>query len=266
MRARDASMTPTGILVHDRDGVRSVVLHRAEKKNALTVAMYAALADAVVSAAPDGVGALLLAASGDTFTAGNDLRDFLDHPPRGQDAPVFRFLHGLVETDVPIVAAVRGNAVGIGTTMLLHCDVVYAAPSARFKLPFIDLGLVPEAGSSVLLQRRLGRARAGAALYLGETIGADAAHAAGLITAIVADDALDAHADAAARAIAAKPREAVRQTKRLLNHDRDTIIAAIARESAAFTARLASDETRSAMQAFFSRAAPAASPRSVTPR
>ncbi|HEY0396148.1 MAG TPA: enoyl-CoA hydratase-related protein [Candidatus Elarobacter sp.] len=247
-------MTSLGITVEDRAGVRHVVLDRPEKKNALTTAMYAALGDAVASAADAGIGALLLSARGDTFTAGNDLRDFLEQPPHGEDAPVFRFLLGLVQTDVPVIAAVRGNAVGIGTTMLLHCDLVYAAPSARFKVPFVDLGLVPEAGSSVLLQRRIGRARAGAALYLGETIGADQAYADGIVTKIVADDALDAEADAAARAIAAKPREAVRETKRLVTYDRDEIVAAIGRESAAFRARLASDEARAAMAAFFQRA------------
>ncbi len=247
-------MTSTGVLVRDANGVRTVVLDRPEKKNALTVAMYATLAEAVTTAEADGVGALLIAASGDTFTAGNDLRDFLADPPRGPDAPVSRFLHALVDTDVPIVAAVRGAAIGIGTTMLLHCDIVYASPTARFTMPFVDLGIVPEAGSSVLLQRRIGRARAGAALYLGETIDADAALASGLIAKLVAGDALDADAETAARSIAAKPREAVRETKRLLNYDRDVVKAAIARESAAFTARLQSDEARAAMSAFFTRA------------
>ena len=248
-------MTSLGISVEDRDGVRHVVLDRADKKNALTTAMYAALGEAVESAQRDDVGAILLEARGDTFTAGNDLRDFLDQPPHGEDAPVFRFLYGLARTDVPVIAAVRGAAVGIGTTMLLHCDLVYAAPSVRFKVPFVDLGLVPEAASSVLLPRRIGRARAGAALYLGETIGAEQAYADGIVTKIVADDALDAEAEAAARAIAAKPREAVRQTKRLVNWDRDVVESAIARESTAFRARLASDEARAAMSAFFQRGA-----------
>ena len=227
-------MTSLGVCVEDRDGVRHVLLDRPEKKNALTTSMYAVLADAIASAADDDVGALLIGARGDTFTAGNDLRDFLEHPPHGDDAPVSRFLSGLITTDVPIVAAVRGAAVGIGTTMLLHCDVVFAAPTARFKVPFVDLGLVPEAGSSVLLARRIGRARAGAALYLGETISADQACADGLVTRLVADDVLDAEAEAAARAIAAKPRAAVRETKRLVNHDRDAILAAMAREGVAF--------------------------------
>lgn len=248
-------MTSLGITVEDREGVRHVVLDRPEKKNALTTAMYAALGDAVVTAAHDGAGALLITARGDTFTAGNDLRDFLEQPRQGDDAPVFRYLFGLARTDVPVIAAVRGAAIGIGTTMLLHCDLVYAAPSAKFKVPFVDLGLVPEAGSSVLLQRRIGRARAGAALYLGETISAEQAYADGLVTKIVADDALDAEAEAAARAIAAKPREAVRQTKRLVNHDRETIVDAIRRESAAFSERLASEEARAVMSAFFQRPA-----------
>jgi len=247
-------MTSTGITVRDAGGVRTVVLDRPEKKNALTVAMYAVLADAVASAEADDVGALLLTASGDAFTAGNDLRDFLADPPRGPDAPVIRFLHALVDTDVPIVAAVRGAAIGIGTTMLLHADVVYASPDARFVLPFVDLGIVPEAGSSVLLQQRIGRARAGAALYVGEAIDANAALASGLIAKVVDDDALDAAAAAAASAIAAKPRAAVRETKRLLRYDRDAVRAAIARETEAFTARLSSDEARAAMTAFFTRA------------
>jgi enoyl-CoA hydratase/carnithine racemase len=248
-------MTSLGISVADRDGVRHVVLDRPDKKNALTVAMYAALADAVTSAASDGVGALLIGARGDTFTAGNDLRDFLEQPPHGDDAPVIRFLIGLATTDVPVIAAVRGAAVGIGTTMLLHCDLVYASPAAKFKVPFVDLGLVPEAGSSVLLPRRIGRAHAGSALYLGESLSAEQAYAGGIVSTIVADDALDAEADAAARAIAAKPQEAVRATKRLVTHDRAEVVDAIRRESAAFAERLASSEARAAMSAFFTRGA-----------
>ena len=248
-------MTSLGISVEDRDGVRHVVLDRPDKKNALTTAMYAALAEAIASAGQDDVGALLLSARGETFTAGNDLRDFLEQPPRGEDAPVFRFLNGLVTTDVPLIAAVRGAAIGIGTTMLLHCDLVYAAPGATFKLPFVDLGLVPEAGSSVLLARRIGRARAGAALFLGETIGAQQAYDDGLVTTLVDDALLDETAASAARAIAAKPRQAVRETKRLVNWDRETILAAIARESAAFGERLASDEARAVISAFFQRGA-----------
>jgi enoyl-CoA hydratase/carnithine racemase len=248
-------MISMGISVENSDGVRHVVLDRPDKKNALTAAMYAVLADAVTSAAQDDVGALLIGARGDTFTAGNDLRDFLDQPPHGDDAPVYRFLIGLATTDVPIVAAVRGNAVGVGTTMLLHCDLVYASPAATFKVPFVDLGLVPEAGSSVLLPRRIGRAHAGSALYLGEPISAEQAYADGIVSKVVADDELDAHADAAARAIAAKPREAVRATKRLVTYDRDTVVAAIRREGTAFRERLGSDEARAAMSAFFTRGA-----------
>jgi enoyl-CoA hydratase/carnithine racemase len=246
-------MTSLGISVEDREGVRHVVLDRPDKKNALTVAMYAVLADAIASAEDDDVGAVLIGARGDTFTAGNDLRDFLEQPPHGDDAPVIRFLTGLARTDVPVIAAVRGAAVGIGTTMLLHCDLVYAAPSAKFKVPFVDLGLVPEAGSSVLLRQRIGRARAGAALFLGEAIDAQQAYAGGIVTEIVDDAQLDETAESAARAIAAKPRQAVRETKRLVNHDREAILAAIARETTAFSARLASDEARAAMSAFFQR-------------
>jgi enoyl-CoA hydratase/carnithine racemase len=248
-------MISLGVSVTDRDGVRHLVLDRADKKNALTAAMYAALGDAIVSASKDDVGAVVISGRGSVFTAGNDLRDFLDHPPHGDDAPVFHFLQGLMQTDVPIVAAVRGAAVGIGTTMLLHCDVVYATPNASFRAPFVDLGLVPEAASSVLLPRRIGRARTGAAIFLGEPIDAQTALTAGLISAIVSDEELDAKAEAAARAIAAKPRQAVRETKRLMNHDREANLEAMWRESVAFRERLASDEARAAMASFFQRSA-----------
>lgn len=248
-------MSSHEITVDDRAGVRYITLNRPEKKNALTSAMYAAFADAVQTASGDDIGAVLLRANGGAFTAGNDLRDFLEHPPRAGDAPPYRLMTAMVTTDVPVVAAVRGPAVGIGTTMLLHCDLVYAAPTAVFRVPFVDLGLVPEFASSVLLPRRIGRARAGAALYLGDAINADAALAAGLVTNLVADAALDDAAEVSAHAIAAKPREAVRQTKRLLNHDRDELLAAIHRESEAFAERLVSSEARAAMSSFFERAA-----------
>jgi enoyl-CoA hydratase/carnithine racemase len=246
-------MTALGISVDDSDGVRHVILDRPDKKNAITSAMYAALADAITSAQDGGVGAILLGARGETFTAGNDLRDFLEQPPADDDAPVFRFLLALATNEIPLIAAVRGAAVGIGTTLLLHCDLVYAAPSARFRVPFVDLGLVPENASSVLLPRAIGRARAGAALYLGETIDAASAYADGIVTKVVDDAELDVVALNAARVIAAKPREAVRATKRLVDHDRDEILAAIRREGTVFRERLGSAETRAALSAFFSR-------------
>jgi enoyl-CoA hydratase/carnithine racemase len=246
-------MTALGISVEDRDGVRHITIDRPDKKNAITSAMYAAMADAIDSAVGEDVGAMLISARGETFTAGNDLRDFLEQPPTGEDAPVFRFLLALARTDVPLIAAVRGAAVGVGTTMLLHCDLVYAAPSALFKVPFVELGLVPENASSVLLPRTMGRAHAGAALYLGETIDAERACADGIVTKIVEDDELDATALTAANAVAAKPREAVRATKRLVGHDRAAIIAALEREGIAFRERLASPEARAAMTAFFQR-------------
>jgi enoyl-CoA hydratase/carnithine racemase len=250
-------MASVGVAVEDREGVRRLLLDRPEKKNALTAAMYDVLAGAVASASSDDVGALLIAARGDAFTAGNDLRDFLERPPLGEGAPVFRFLLALARTDVPIVAAVRGAAVGIGTTMLLHCDLVYAAPSARFRLPFVDLALVPEAGSTLLLPRLVGRARAGAALFLGETIEPPDALVSGLLTQIVDDGELDGAAEAAARTIAAKPRGAVHATKRLLTHDRPAVIDAIRREAEVFAERLASAEARATMAAFFDKGAKA---------
>jgi enoyl-CoA hydratase/carnithine racemase len=247
-------MISLGISVEDRDGVRHVTLDRPDKKNALTVAMYATMADAIDAAADDDVGALLITANGPTFCAGNDIRDFLERSA-GADSPAFRFLRALATTDVPLVVGVRGAAVGIGTTMLLHADVVYAAPSAALRLPFVDLGLVPEAGSTVLLPRLLGNARAGAALFLGEVIDAARAERDGLISAIVPDDELDAKAAAAARTIAAKPRGAARATKALLHSDRKQIVEAIGREGAMFAERLQSAEARAVLSAFLERGA-----------
>jgi enoyl-CoA hydratase/carnithine racemase len=247
------------VSVTDRDGVRYVVLNRTDKKNAITNAMWTELARALETAAPDGCGALLIMSSASIFTAGNDLGDFLAAPPRDADAPVFRFLRSLVQIPIPVVAAVRGAAVGVGATLLLHCDLVYVTESAKLKLPFVDLGLVPEAASSVLLARTIGRARAGAAIYLGEALSAADALAHGIATAVVADEHLEETASQAALAIARKPRAAVIETKQLMNHDREHILATIAREGQAFMRRLDSDEARKAMSGFF--AAPAA-PRS----
>jgi enoyl-CoA hydratase/carnithine racemase len=241
------------VAVHDRDGVRHVVLDRPEKKNALTDQMWTGLADALGSASEAGCGAVLITGRGPAFTAGNDLKDFLEHPPRDEAAPVFRFLRSLVSLDVPLIAAVRGAAIGIGTTLLLHCDLVYASPTVKLKLPFVDLGLVPEAASSVLLPRLVGRARAGRILLLAETLDAEQALDLGLVSKIVADENLDVEAEAAARAIAAKPRQAIRETKRLLTHDRAEIVAAIEREGASFRRQLASPEAQAAMASFFKR-------------
>src|SRR5579859_5337988 len=206
--------------------IRTLVIDRPEKKNAITAAMYASLAaDLDAARRDDDVGAVVITGAGSTFTAGNDLRDFLENPPTGEDAPVFRFLFALAEFDKPLVAAVRGPAIGIGTTMLLHCDVVYASPSARFQMPFLDLGLVPEGASTLLLPRLVGDRRAAQWLMLGEPFDATTAVTVGIANEIVPDEALLGHAQKVAERLAAKPRLAMRYTKHLIRHDRADVLA-----------------------------------------
>ena len=236
--------------------VLHLALDRPEKKNALTRAMYGRLADLLAEAAADGaVRVVVLSGSGGVFTAGNDLGDFLQDPPTGPDSPVFRFLQATATFPKPLVAAVAGPAIGIGTTILLHCDLAYAAPDALLRMPFVDLGLVPEAASSLLLPRLAGPARAAEMLLFGDPIAADAAHAVGLVNAVVADPV--AHALERAAALAQKPPAAVRQTKALLRHDAaDAVGAAFAREGALFVERLGSPEAQEAFTAFFEKRPP----------
>jgi enoyl-CoA hydratase/carnithine racemase len=234
--------------------IRTLVINRPDKKNAITAAMYTSLAADLDAARHDeSVGAVVITGAGTVFTAGNDLRDFLENPPAGEDAPVFRFLTTLAEFDKPLVAAVRGVAVGIGTTMLLHCDLVYVAPSARFHMPFVDLGLVPEAASTLLLPRLVGPQRAAQWLLLAEPFNAETAVSVGLANAIVPDEEVLAHAVTMAEIIDAKPRNAVRQTKRLLRSDRAEVMAALRREVELFHEALRSPEARAAFQGFLTK-------------
>lgn len=241
----------------EREGrVLRLTLTRPEKKNALTRAMYAALADALTEACGDaGVRAVVLAGEGGAFTAGNDLFDFMMDPPRDETSPVFQFLHAAVSFPKPLIAAVEGVAIGIGTTMLLHCDLAYAAPSARFKMPFTDLGLVPEAGSSLLVPRLAGQVRAAELLLLGEAFDAETAREIGLVNAVV-DDPL-AEAMERAQALAAKPPAAVRQSKALLRAPLlDRVLATIREEAALFVERLQSEEAQEAFTAFMEKRPP----------
>ncbi|ASG21089.1 enoyl-CoA hydratase-related protein [Nitrospirillum viridazoti] len=247
-------MSQAAVLVEDGNGVRTLVLNRPEKRNALTGAMYSALAEALTGAATDdAVGAVLIQGSGGSFTAGNDLADFLASPTLSADTPVMRFLHALATFPKPVVAAVEGHAVGVGTTLLMHCDLVYAAPTAHFAMPFVSLGLVPEAGSSVLAARLLGHPRAAAMLMAGEALTADAAEAAGLINAVIPSETLYEHAAAKAAALAAKPRAAMANTKALMRHDTPQVLEAMAREATLFAQALTSPEAKAAFQAFLSK-------------
>ena len=245
----------SSLIVDTRDAVRVVRLARPEKKNAISTEMYSGLADALFAAQDDtAIRAVVLTGAPGMFTAGNDLADFLEHPPTDEESPVFRFLHALVEFAKPVVAAVDGAAVGIGTTMLLHCDLVVATARARFALPFTKLALVPEAASSLLLPRLVGYHRAAEWLLLGEPFGGEDAFRAGLVNRIAEPDALEDTAMRLAAALAALPAEAVLATKHLLREPgRAETVAALRREAAVFADRLTSDEARRAFAAFLSR-------------
>ena len=228
---------------------------RPEKKNAITGAMYEALIAALEEAERDAsVGALVLTGRGGVFTAGNDIADFLAIAASGgRDAtafPAWRFIEKLAAFEKPLVAAVDGLAVGVGTTLCFHCDLVYATPAARFHMPFVDLGLVPEAGSSLLAPERFGRAKAAEFLMLAEPFDAEAALELGFVNAIVPAGAVLAHALGKAAALAAKPRSALLATRRLLRGDPRPLAARMAEEGAAFAAALASPEARAAFLAF----------------
>lgn len=235
-----------------RDGaLLELAFDRTDKRNALTGAMYDALTGALArAAADDGVRVVLFRGEGGHFTGGNDLGDFLSSGLGAQ--PALRFIDALARFEKPMVAAVEGFAVGIGTTLLLHCDLVYAGATARFILPFVDLGLVPEAGSSRLLAERIGAQAAAAMLMLGEPLDAPRAAALGLAE-LVADGDLHAHARAKAQALAAKPPRALATTRRLMRGDRGPLEAQIAAEAEAFAAALAGDEAQGALQRFFAR-------------
>jgi enoyl-CoA hydratase/carnithine racemase len=239
----------------DRNGaVLAVTLARPERRNAITVAMYAALADAIEQAAADvSIRLITLQGEGQDFAAGNDLADFLEASQRDlEEIPVWRLLRALAQCETPIVAAVHGNCVGIGTTMLLHCDLVIADDSARFSLPFVDLALVPEAASSLLLPRLAGRRRAAKYLLLAEPFGVDEALDIGLVSHRAESGRLEAGlADIVGRLLA-KPAEALRLTQKLLRHGApDEILERMKMEGELFSERLASDEVRQAIAAFF---------------
>lgn len=247
----------------ERDGdVVAITLARTERRNAITVAMYATLADAIEDAGEDsGVRLITLRGEGQDFTAGNDLGDFMAELPRdGSDIPVWRLLRALAKNQVPVVAAVHGNAVGIGTTMLFHCDLVVAEEGTRFLMPFVDLGLVPEAASSLILPRLAGRRRAARYVLLGEPFGPEEALDFGLVSHIAPAGQLDATVNRVIAALRSKPAEALRLTQRLLRRgNTEELLERMELENGHFSERLTSEEVRDAISAFFASRAKAVS-------
>jgi enoyl-CoA hydratase/carnithine racemase len=238
-----------------REGaVLSAAFARPQKKNAITGLMYDALTEAFEVAERDSdVGAFVLSGKGGVFTAGNDIADFLGVAARGSgDFPAWRFVSKLAEFEKPLVAAVDGLAIGVGTTLLFHCDLVYATPEARFQMPFVNLGLVPEAGSSLLAPLRFGRAKATEFLLLAEPFGADEALRLGLVNAVLPQSELMGHAMSKAAELAAKPRAALLATRRLMRGDNEALKAQMAEEMHTFSAALKSPEAHAAFQAFLS--------------
>jgi enoyl-CoA hydratase/carnithine racemase len=242
------------VLVERKGDVLAIILARPDRRNAITVDMYEALADAVESAAgDDNVRLITLRGEGQDFTAGNDLGDFMAELPRdGSDIPVWRLLRALAKNQVPIVAAVHGNAVGIGTTMLFHCDFVIAEEGTRFLMPFVDLGLVPEAASSLILPRLAGRRRAARYLLLGEPFGPEEALDFGLVSHVAPAGQLQSITEKLVAKLKAKPAEALRLTQRLLRRgNTDELLERMELENGHFSERLTSTEVRDAISAFF---------------
>jgi enoyl-CoA hydratase/carnithine racemase len=243
------------IVISNEGPVRKIRMNRPDKKNALTLAMYETMAAEIEAAsAADGVRCVLMAGAPEVFCAGNDLNDFLTMARSGGlGAPIIRFLHALARCQKPMVAAVSGAAVGVGTTMLLHCDQVIAADNAVLMTPFVSLGLLPEAGSSLIAPRLMGHARAFSLLVMGKPLTAEEAKSAGIVNQVVAAADLDAHALNVARDIAALPPDSVTVARRLMRGSADEIVARIDEEAEAFKARLSSPEAQKALATFLSR-------------
>lgn len=245
------------VVTETHDRVFTIRLNRPEKKNALTQAMYLAMTDALRQAEASAVvRVILLTGTGDSFTSGNDLVDFANAQP-GEPSVAVQFLQVLFGAQKPVIAAVNGVAVGIGTTMLLHCDLVYAASGARFQLPFVNLGLCPEAGSSMILPAQMGHHRAAELLLMGEAFGAITAREWGIVNEVYPDGELALAAMTVAHKLAEKPPTALRTTKSLLKRGQANAIAeTMSREGQQFAALLQGPEAREAMTAFMQRRKP----------
>ena len=248
----------SAIVTEQSNGILRVELNRPDKKNALTSVMYTRLADIFNEAAEDEETRVVLwYSAGDAFCAGNDLGDFLKNPPGPGESPQRSLMDAFIRCEKPIVAAVQGVAVGGGTTMLTHCDVVYAGESTRFQLPFINLALVPEFGSSYSLPARIGHLRAAELYLLGEPFGAARAAELGVVTRVVPDQHLFATAMETAQKLAAKPGAALQASKRLLKHGFiDQVKAAIKLEMQEFSERVRSAEAKKAFSAFLEKRPP----------
>ena len=240
------------------DRIQVLRIQRPDKKNALTQAMYGALADALAAADADPqIRCSLITGVDEVFTSGNDIADFLKAPNTGNDSPVVRFLNNISTAKKPVVAAVNGLAIGVGVTMLLHCDLVYAAADARLQLPFVNIGICPEAASSLIMPRMMGHQRANELLLLGEMFDATTAHEFGMVNAVVPRDQLFEHAMDRCRRLAAQPPNALRTTKALLRRiDAEQIKQTMSQEFQTFAPMLQGPEALEAMGAFMQKRKP----------
>ena len=247
-----------GILVHSESGILTLTFNRPDKKNSITAAMYQQLADALKAAADDASTRVVVIQGSETiFSAGNDLGDFMNNPPAGDGSPVFQFLHGIAAFPKPLLAAVCGPAVGVGTTLLLHCDLVIAGDNAAFSMPFVNLGLCPEAASSLLVPQMMGYHRAAEALLLGEPFLAEAALEVGLVNRVVPPSEATRVAMQWAQKLAAKPISSLIETKRLLKKgNADTVKARMTEEGASFGRMLREPAAKEAFSAFMERRLP----------
>jgi enoyl-CoA hydratase/carnithine racemase len=247
-------------IVTERSGnILSIQLNRPAKKNAMTSSMYITMAELLNAAAKDDeIHVVLWHAAGNSFSAGNDIEDFMKNPPGSGESPQAQLINALIYLEKPLIAAVQGAAIGGGTTMLAHCDFVYAGESAKFQLPFVNLALVPEFGSSYLLPLRFGYTRAAELFLLGGPFNAARAAELGLVTQVVPDQSLLATATETARTLAAKPAAAVQASKRLMKRPiREQLEQAVKLELEVFAERVRSDEAKQAFKAFFARRQPA---------
>jgi enoyl-CoA hydratase/carnithine racemase len=251
-------MSSSDILTHVERGVMTITLNRLDRKNSINLAMYNAMADALLAAESDGSIRVAVVQGHETvFCAGNDIGDFLNRPPAGMDSPAFRFLRGIATFGKPLLAAVCGPAVGIGTTMLFHCDLVYAGDNAAFSLPFVNLGLCPEAASSLLVPQTLGYHRAAEALLLGEPFMAEAALEVGLVNRVVPPTEANGVAQLAAQKLAAKPIGSLIETKRLMKKgQQQLVLQQMADEGLSFSRLLGEPAAKEAFGAFMEKRKP----------